>query len=120
MVNNLNTICPNCSAQIPNNVKFCTECGSHIENNSSPNPSNQRPRTVDNDPVKSIKESGKDFMNEISSLFNKVGNNQRRNSYCPNCSAQIPNNVNFCTECGSPFEYNEPAPIIDPNSTYSR
>jgi predicted amidophosphoribosyltransferase len=116
MVNNPNTICPHCSANIPNNVKFCTECGSSIENSSSASPSNQQPRTVDNDPVESIKESGKDFMNEISSLFNKAGNNQRRSNYCPHCSAQIPNNVKFCTECGSPIEYNEPTPVMDPNS----
>lgn len=118
MVTNDNryTICSNCSSQIPNNVKFCVECGSSVENNSSPNRQYQRPRTVDNDPVESIKESGKDFMNEISSLFNKVGNNQSRNNYCPHCSAQIPNNVKFCTECGSPIENNETAPIRDPNS----
>jgi predicted amidophosphoribosyltransferase len=116
MVNNQNIICPSCSAQIPNSVKFCTECGSSIESNSSPNPSNQQSITVNNDPVESIKESGKDFMNEISSLFNKAGNNQRRNSYCPHCSAKIPNNVKFCTDCGSSIEYNEPSPIVDPNS----
>jgi predicted amidophosphoribosyltransferase len=112
MVNNQNTICPHCYAQIPNNVKFCTECGSSIENNSSPTPSHQRPRTVDNDPVESIKESGKDLMNEISSLFNK-GNSSQRSNHCPHCSAQIPNNVKFCTECGSPIEYNKPTPIQD-------
>ena len=116
MVNNQNIICAHCSAQIPNNVKFCTECGSPIEHNLSDSSSYQRTitRNVDNDPLESIKESGKDFMNEISSIFNK-GNSNQRNNYCPHCSAQIPNNVKFCTECGSPIEYNETATITDPN-----
>ena len=116
MVNNHNIICPNCSAQIPNNVKFCTECGSSTEKLLIVNPTQQRPRTVDNDPVESIKESGKDFMNEISSLFNKTSNNQSRTNYCHNCSAKIPNNVKFCTECGSPIESNKTVSSPESNS----
>lgn len=118
MVNDQNRkiICSHCSAKIPNNVNFCTECGSPIEHNSSVDSSNQRPitRNVNNDPVESIKESGQDFMNEISNLFNKDNSSQRSN-YCPKCSAQIPKNVKFCTECGSPIEHNEPATITDQN-----
>lgn len=120
MVNNQDyySLCTNCSAQLPNNVKFCTECGCPIEHDSSHNSSYQRPRNVENDPVESIKESGQEFMNEISKLFNKSNNKLlaqdgihfegsiNEKSYCQQCSALIPNNVNFCTECGSPIEHN--------------
>ena len=109
------TLCNNCSAQIPGNVKFCTECGSPIEHVSSNTSSYQRTRNVENDPLESIKESGQEFMNEISNLFNRSNNKLfahdgihfegsiKKGNYCHHCSALIPDNVNFCTECGSPI-----------------
>ena len=126
MVNDQYTICPNCSAHIPNNVNFCTKCGSPLEHDTFNTSSNQRPvRNVENDPVESIKESGQDFVNEMSNLFKRSNNkipthdgihlegSTKKNSYCPNCSATIPRNVNFCTECGFPVENKKTENIPD-------
>lgn len=97
MVNNL--ICPNCSAPLPANIRFCTECGAKIEENADktdqnvsienkPYTPNQNP--VDGpitDPIESLKESGKDFMRDIGDFFNKVSESSRkRQRFCPKCS----------------------------------
>ncbi len=126
MVNNqYYTLCTNCSAQIPKNVNFCTECGSPLEQDSSNNSTYKRPRNVENDPVESIKESGQEFMNEISKLFNKSNDKLlaqdgihfegsiKKGDYCHHCSAILPNNVNFCTECGTPTENKKSDHISD-------
>lgn len=102
MANNLQTICPNCSSPLPNNVRFCTKCGTKIEEKKNieptqtekdskienyPNNNTSYRRTQNqptNDPVESLKESGKDFMRDIGSLFNKASESNRpRQQYHP-------------------------------------
>ncbi len=120
-------ICSNCSAPLPNNVRFCTKCGTKIEGNtdSAPhqteraskieefpntNASYQKPQNDPlNDSIESLRESGQDFLRDIGGIFNKVtSNNILSTQYCPKCSAAIPNNVRFCSECGSPVEQSQP------------
>lgn len=112
MVDNL--ICPNCSAPLPDNVRFCTHCGvkigektdqnvSKIKNKPTNTPNYKTPDDPFNDSIESLRESGKDFMRDIGSFFNKTTeNNITRMRYCPKCNNAIPNNVKFCTECGNP------------------
>jgi predicted amidophosphoribosyltransferase len=111
--------CSNCSARLPKNVRFCTECGTKIEENTINNQTESNSSTQLNqtnssfkkssdpidDPIESLKESGKDFMREIGGFLNKAStSNRSRSTYCSKCSAAVPNNVNFCTECGYPVE----------------
>jgi len=124
MVNDTNgLICHNCSARLPHNIRFCTECGTkiivstsipkdHIESNSqsriNPNSYNRSRDQPINDPFDSLKESGKDLMRDIGGFLNhKASPSRSKLQYCPNCSATLPNNVNFCTECGNPVEQNQ-------------
>lgn len=113
-------ICSNCSARLPKNVSFCTECGTKIEENTihsgtesnSSTPMNQIDHTLNkssnkpiDDPLESLKESGKDFMRDIGGFLNKASTSDRsRSKYCTKCFAAIPYNVKFCTECGNPVE----------------
>lgn len=136
MVNNPQLICPNCSAPLPNNVRFCTKCGTKIEEKTdtevpqteraskiedypNTNTSNQKLHNKPiNDPIESLRESGKDFMRDIGRFFNKASeSNRSRQQYCPNCSAALPSNVRFCTECGNPVEQTTPEhdPVQTPN-----
>ena len=117
MKQNLNVICPKCSTELPENVKFCTECGQPIEHNSTVGSHNIKPipKDEDYDVVESLKESGnyllndfrdssKDVVNEVSNLLNKAISN--KSEKCPQCSAELPNkDFDFCTECGSPIEH---------------
>ena len=128
MVNYSNKlICPNCSVPLPKNVRFCTECGSKIEEDSNYNIEKNNSRNINNpvnipypdkqpidDPIDSLKESSKDFVRDISGFLNKASSSTRSQpQYCPNCSKALPYNVRFCTECGTPIEYDEPTPIPD-------
>jgi predicted amidophosphoribosyltransferase len=124
-------ICSNCSATLPKNVRYCTECGNKIEENIVNNQTESNPsfpsshtksfkkssdQPID-DPLESLKESGKDFMRDIGDFLNKNSTSSRsRSKYCSKCSAAIPYNVNFCTECGNPVTQ-IPDKEIDQNST---
>jgi len=109
--------CPNCSTPLPDNVRYCTKCGAKIEGNTKNQTEwNSTRSSYDNttnqpinDPIESLKESGKDFMRDIGNYLNKVSESSRsRKRYCPNCSTVLPNNVKFCTKCGTPFEEKSP------------
>ncbi len=135
MVNNSKLICSNCSVALPNNVRFCTECGSKIEgntdtisdqkertskieNNSNINEPYQNPSDQPiNDSIESLRESGKDFIRDIGEFLNKASSSSRsRPQSCPNCSAALPYGVSFCTECGNPIE---PSPPTETNQIHS-
>ena len=81
-------ICSNCSAPLPNNVRFCTKCGTKIEGNtdSAPhqteraskieefpitNASYQKPQNDPlNDSIESLRESGQDFQSLLHDQTN--------------------------------------------------
>lgn len=76
------TTCPNCHAAVPENAKFCLECGTKIE-------------ILGTDevicPVCGKKtHRGKFCMECGSPLVRK----------CPKCGAELPENAKFCLECG--------------------
>jgi len=58
--------CPSCSAQLPEGSKFCTECGTKIE--TAPGPK------IDTAPKEVI---------------------------CPKCRKKLSANLKFCTQCGT-------------------
>ena len=79
---NAKTICPNCNSEVPENSKFCLECGTKIE------------LLAENEVIcpacgkKTHK--GKFCMECGASLIAK----------CPKCGAELPNGAKFCLECG--------------------
>ena len=77
-----NIICPNCNSEVPENSKFCLECGSKIE------------ILEENEmicPVCGKKTNkGKFCMECGASLIAK----------CAKCGAEIPSGAKFCLECG--------------------
>ena len=116
MVNYSNKlICPKCSVPLPKNVRFCTECGSKIEEDRNYTEEKQNSSNINNpvnipypdkqpidDPIDSLKESSKDFVRDIGGFLNKASSSTRSQpQYCPNCSKALPYNVRFCTECGT-------------------
>ena len=76
-------ICPNCKSEVPENSKFCLECGTKIE------------VLAENEMIcpacgkKTHK--GKFCMECGASLIPK----------CPNCGVEIPSGAKFCLECGT-------------------
>lgn len=78
--------CPNCSAEVPANSKFCLECGTKIE------------ILAENEmicPTCGKKTHKSKFCMECGApLIRK----------CANCGAELPENANFCLECGEKIE----------------
>ena len=75
-------ICPNCNSEVPENSKFCLECGSKIEiitENEMSCPSCGKKTS-----------KGKFCMECGAALIQK----------CAKCGAEIPNGAKFCNECG--------------------
>ncbi|MDI6723146.1 MAG: zinc ribbon domain-containing protein [Methanobacterium sp.] len=78
--------CSNCGAQIEENVKFCTECGSKMEQEElkCPSCSAQLPKDT-----KFCTECG----TKIETAPKEV--------ICPKCRKKLSANLKFCTECGT-------------------
>ncbi len=77
-----NAVCPACGAPLPENAKFCLECGTKIE------------KTDENKIV--CPECGKTvakgkFCPECGHKFQTT---------CPNCGKDVPTGAKFCLECG--------------------
>ncbi|MBI5681271.1 MAG: zinc ribbon domain-containing protein [Methanobacterium sp.] len=88
--------CPNCKAQIEENIKFCTECGSKMEQVTPeetteelkcPNCSTQLPPNTK-------------FCNECGTKIETAP----KEVICPKCSKKLPVNIKFCTDCGTKIE----------------
>ena len=64
-------ICPKCSIDNKSNSKFCRECGTPLTGSE---PSNRKPVTPHKkeDPVESLKESGKEIMEGIGGFIDKA------------------------------------------------
>lgn len=77
-----NVTCPKCGNEVPENSKFCLECGAKIE------------ILADDEMIcpncSSKTRKGKFCMECGASLVKK----------CPKCDAEIPNGAKFCLECG--------------------
>ena len=79
-------ICPNCNSEVPENSKFCLECGTKIEvlaENEMICPACGRKTN-----------KGKFCMECGASLVAK----------CAKCGAELPNGVKFCLECGEKLQ----------------
>lgn len=91
--------CSNCGAQVAENVKFCTECGSKMgpEVLKCPSCSAELPE-------------GTKFCMECGT---KVGAEPRakptiqtvpKEAVCPKCRKKFPAGTKFCKECGTPIK----------------
>lgn len=79
---NAKIVCPNCSAEVPQNSKFCLECGTKIE------------ILAENEmicPACGKKTNKGKFCMECGSPLA---------AKCPKCGAELPNGSKFCLECG--------------------
>jgi len=114
--------CHSCNAELSEGNKFCTECGSPLESSTFDNAPIIEPikKNTDNDTYESLKETNKNFLNdfkesrtdvvnEIGNIINKVASGYKNN--CTRCGAKLPNNANFCTECGSHIEHRKPVQV---------
>lgn len=75
--------CLTCNADLPENAKFCSQCGSKIE------------LLADNEmicPTCGKKTPKGRFCMECGSTLTRK---------CPNCGAEVPKNGKFCLECGT-------------------
>ncbi|MDO4478005.1 MAG: SPFH domain-containing protein [Lachnospiraceae bacterium] len=77
------SICPKCGNALPENAKFCLECGTKIE------PLGEKEMICPHCGEKTPK--GKFCMNCGQPLANT----------CPNCGAEVPQGGKFCLECGT-------------------
>lgn len=83
--------CSNCGAQMEEDIKFCTECGSKMEPPEAeelkcPNCSAQLPK-------------GTKFCTECGT--NTEIQETKKEIVCPKCSKKLPVNTKFCTDCGT-------------------
>lgn len=75
-------VCPNCHSEVPENAKFCLECGAKIEQLSE--------NEVICPACGQKTHKGKFCMECGASLIAK----------CTKCGAELPNGAKFCLECG--------------------
>ncbi len=80
------TTCAKCGAALPQNARFCLECGTKVENLAE----NEMICPICNKKTP----KGKFCMECGAPLVAK----------CSNCGAEIPNNAKFCLECGTKRE----------------
>ncbi|MCH5211437.1 MAG: SPFH domain-containing protein [Oscillospiraceae bacterium] len=84
--NESDNICPNCGNKLPQNAKFCLECGTKIE------------QLNENEiicPHCNKKTSKGKFCMECGGRLQAV---------CPNCGKEAPQGAKFCLECGTKLE----------------
>jgi membrane protease subunit (stomatin/prohibitin family) len=80
-------VCPNCSAVVPEGMKFCGNCGSKLEE--------EKPKCAS---CGAVLIPGMKFCGECGApVAPKV-------QVCPNCGNEIPEGMKFCGECGTKIE----------------
>ena len=88
--------CSNCGAQVAENVKFCTECGSKMEPEKPkcPSCSTELPE-------------GTKFCTECGTNVGTAPEHKpkietaSKEVVCPRCRKKVPADLKFCTECGT-------------------
>ncbi len=96
------TNCPNCNTQIEEDLKFCTDCGTKIEQNN-----NQQIVEKMNCPKCSAKiPPNNKFCVECGTKIEQIPvHNHDQKVVCPNCSIELPANTRFCIDCGAKIEH---------------
>ena len=88
--------CSNCGAQVAENVKFCTECGSKMEPEKPKCPS-----------CSAELPEGTKFCTECGTKVGTAPEHKPKietppkEVVCPRCRKKVPADLKFCTECGT-------------------
>jgi len=89
--------CTNCGAMIPEGSKFCVECGNQImEEKKEDKPEPKEEKSAEPSKPKETPESSQRF--------------------CTNCGAMIPEESNFCVECGLKIGDEKPVETAKPTA----
>lgn len=83
-------ICPNCKKEYDNEFKFCTQCGTVLEDEQA------------DDITEFIPEE------KSAAKEKKAEQPRREKKFCTKCGAQLNPGARFCTRCGQVAEENEP------------
>lgn len=83
--------CSNCGAQIEENMKFCTECGSKME----------LPETTEELKCPSCSAQLPPNTSFCTECGTKIAQESPKEVICPKCSKKLPSNIKFCTDCGT-------------------
>ncbi len=126
-----NMICPNCKAEITNDMNFCIKCGTKIETHETESKPEetpiQIPKVVPVQSPASVKpaeapqpaapaqaspaqptESSEPA--ESSAADQTAPETSEKHVVCPKCGAQLKEGTKFCTKCGAPVKAAGPAP----------
>lgn len=88
--------CPECSAEIEEGKKFCTQCGTKIEDLDAKK-GNSKGITCPN--CSKPLDTGTVFCTSCGTKLDEFGKGEEIS--CPNCSETLPSGTRFCTGCGS-------------------
>lgn len=93
--------CPNCEAELEENIKFCTKCGTKIEHVQSIPQENNSEINCPNCSAKLPAETK--FCMECGTKIEMLNSHKDLNQeiVCPKCSAENPAGMKFCTSCGT-------------------
>ncbi len=96
--------CPNCEAELEENIKFCTKCGTKIEHVQSISQENDSEINCPSCSAKLPAETK--FCVECGTKIEKLNSHEDLNQeiVCPECSAENPAGMRFCTDCGTKFD----------------
>ena len=126
-----NMICPNCKAEIANDMNFCIKCGTKIETPETESKPEETPIQIPKvvpvqspapakpaeapqpaapaqaSPVQPAESSGPA---ESSAADQTAPETSEKHIVCPKCGAQLKEGTKFCTKCGAPVKAASPAP----------
>ncbi len=95
--------CPNCETEIEEGIKFCTKCGTKIENIQDISQENNDEISC---PKCSVKLPAKTkFCMECGTKIENIYRDPNQEITCPKCSVENPAGTRFCTSCGTKLEH---------------